>query len=154
MILIVDAVYADKTKDYSKCGNEIDFGFIVFNDFGKCKYRYIEPKSIVNYFRRKQIEQNLGYITKIRANVESTIHQVFYTLKGQKSKYRGQQRNHAYVISRSLWANLRRIIQNAEKKAIITAVFAIFSTQQLINAIKNIIQKPSRIPSQKNQTLV
>ncbi len=39
----------------------------------------------------------------IRANAESTIKQVFHTLKAGKSKYRGLIRNTIYVTSRSLW---------------------------------------------------
>lgn len=91
-------------------------------------YHYILPKTIENYFLRKEIEKNKVYITTIRANVEGTIHQVFHTLNGRKSKYRGLKKNHFYVILRSIWANFRRLAKYVGKtllKALIIAFFAL-----------------------------
>ena len=92
------------------------------------QYRYILPKTITNYFRRKEIEENKHYITSTRANVESTIHQVFHTLNGKKSKYRGKKKNHFYAVLRSFWANFKRMakyIENAPKEALNAALFAL-----------------------------
>ena len=81
----------------------------------KYKFRYFKRITIDNYFRRQQIEEDKKYTTKIRANVESTIGHVFYNLNGQKSKYRGIERNHIYVLSRCMWVNFIRIMKKIEK---------------------------------------
>lgn len=78
-------------------------------DFAKSRYRYLEPKTIENYFRRQQIKDLPEAIRKRRPNVEATIHQVFHTLDGSKSKYRGLARNHLFVLCRCFWANFKRI---------------------------------------------
>ena len=75
----------------------------------KNKYRYLDPVVIRNYFRRKQIAEQPPELRKRRANVESTIHQVFNTLKGNKTKYRGKVANHFFVLCRCIWTNYRRI---------------------------------------------
>ena len=86
----------------------------------KNTYRYIEPKIVENYFRRKHIEQLSPEIRNRRSPIESTIHQVFYHLKGSaKSKYRGLSTNHLFVVARCLWVNSVRITkyfrQNPDK---------------------------------------
>lgn len=75
----------------------------------KAKYRYLDPVVIRNYFRRQLIAEQPPEVRKRRANVESTIHQVFNTLKGNKTKYRGKVANHLYVLCRCIWVNCRRI---------------------------------------------
>ncbi len=91
------------------------------------RYRIsIEGRSAkYRYFTSDQVEAGLALagvlpaaIAKgIRANVESTIHQVFHTLHGgSKSKYRGLVRNTLFVLSRSIWVNCKRIgVQTAQK---------------------------------------
>jgi len=95
-------------------------------------YRYILPKTIENYFIRKKIEKNKDYITTIRANVESTIHQVFHTLNGQKSKYRGHKKNHFYAVLRSLWTNFRRMAKYIEENLLKAIIFAFFALKWLL----------------------
>lgn len=75
----------------------------------KNKYRYLDPIVIRNFFRRQQIAEQPPEVRKRRANVESTIHQVFNTLKGNKTKYRGKVANHCFVLCRCIWVNYRRI---------------------------------------------
>lgn len=75
----------------------------------KNKWRYLDPHLIRNYFRRKQIQQQPAHIRNRRANVESTIRHVFYTLNGNKTKYRGKAPNHYFVLCRCFWVNFRRI---------------------------------------------
>jgi hypothetical protein len=48
---------------------------------------------------------------KKRANVEATIHQVFCSLKGTKTRYRGRLRNAMFVLSRCIWVNFKRIAE-------------------------------------------
>jgi Transposase domain (DUF772) len=76
----------------------------------KNKWRYLDPAIIRNYERRKQIKEQPPEIRNRRASVESTIHQVFCTMQGGKSKYRRQDANHAFVLCRCLWVNFRRIM--------------------------------------------
>jgi len=91
---------------------------IVEIENGNPSYRYFQQKQIENYFIRKQIEALPEEIRKKRANVESTIHAMFYTLKGQKSKYRGMEKNMIYVYARGIWTNFRRIHKYLAKTSI------------------------------------
>ena len=75
------------------------------------QYRYFTRQQIDNYFLRQQIEARAGQSRKRRANVESTIHHVFYPLKGNKTKYRGLLRNKLFVLLRALCVNFRRILK-------------------------------------------
>ena len=75
----------------------------------KSRYRYIQPKTIINYFRRKEIEKYPPWVYGARANTEATIHQMFCNLNGPKTKYRGLFKHQTYVISRAFWVNFRRI---------------------------------------------
>ena len=75
----------------------------------KNKYRYFEPKTIQNYFRRLQIAKYPDWVRGARANTEATIHQLFCTLNGNKTKYRGLFNNHSFAINRAIWVNFRRI---------------------------------------------
>ncbi len=78
---------------------------------GKKPYRYFSREKIENYFRRQEIQENLEEVRKRRANVESTIHHLFCTLNGNKSKYRGLLRNNIFVLLRAMWVNYRRILK-------------------------------------------
>lgn len=80
------------------------------DNYSKTKYRYLELKAITNYFRRKKIKEYPQWVHSLRANSESTIHQVFCKLDGAKSKYRGLFKHHQYAINRCFWTNFRRIL--------------------------------------------
>lgn len=86
-------------------------GYRIGNDIPEIKgrYRYIEPSIVVNYFRRKEIEDQPLEIRLRRPNVESTIHHTFYPLDGNQSKYRGLDRNHCFALCRCFWVNVRRV---------------------------------------------
>ena len=85
------------------------------DDYSKTRYRYLEPKAITNYFRRKKIKQYPQWVHSLRANSEATIHQVFCKLDGMKSKYRGLFKHHQYAINRCFWTNFRRILAKRAK---------------------------------------
>lgn len=75
------------------------------------------------YFHKSQVETQLSLLKVrpkiiekgIRANMESTIHQVFHPIKGNKSKYRGFSRHKIFVCARCIWVNCRRIQRICEK---------------------------------------
>jgi hypothetical protein len=100
---------------------------------GKKVSRYFQQKQIDNYFIRKQIEALPEEIRNKRPNVESTIHAMFYTLRGQKSKYRGLEKNMIYVYARGLWTNFRRISQFITKTEFENALNALSMTQIKVN---------------------
>jgi hypothetical protein len=80
------------------------------------------------YFEKETIETHLilnevrpaEESCKKRANVEATIHQVFCTLNGAKSRYRGRMRNAIFVIARCLWVNFKRIADHLLKNLFFT----------------------------------
>ncbi len=105
----------------------------------KDKYRYFEPKTVDNYFRRLEIEAQPEDIRNRRANVESTINHVFCSLNGNKSRYRGLSKNHMFVLCRCFWVNFKRISRHlAANPELFTPFFALRSLLALIgaNAIK------------------
>lgn len=75
------------------------------------KVRYFTPEDIDNYIISQQIQSNQTKESyNLRANVESTINQVFYRLgKSKKVKYRGYHACKNYLFSMILWTNHRRI---------------------------------------------
>lgn len=75
------------------------------------QYRYFSRQQIDNYFLRQQIDANAEESRRRRANVESTIHHTFYTLHGNKSKYRGLFRNTLFIFLRALCVNFSRILK-------------------------------------------
>ena len=100
------------------------------------RYRIPTPqkRTKYRYFSKAQVEAGIA-LTKvrpkeinkgIRANVESTIHQVFHTLNGRKSKYRGLLRHKIFVTSRSLWVNCRRITARITQKSLLDTFFGPF----------------------------
>jgi hypothetical protein len=105
----------------------------------KNKWRYLDPAIIRNYERRKQIKEQPPEIRNRRASVESTVHEVFCTLSGAKSKYRRQDSNHAFVLCRCLWVNCRRIkdylTQKTQEKLEIAAFFIIKCVQAKIEVV-------------------
>ncbi|MCK4252034.1 transposase [candidate division WOR-3 bacterium] len=103
----------------------------------KDKYRYFEPRTVANYFRRLEIEAQPDDIKNVRPNVESTIHHVFYHLNGAKSKYRGLTRNHMFIISRGIWVNFRRIQKYVNGKPFRVALETIFLENVSVKILKN-----------------
>jgi len=103
----------------------------------KSKYRYIKDEIVVNYFRRSEIEAQPEEIRFRRANVESTIHHVFYTLDGQKSKYRGLARNHRFVLCRCFWVNFRRICKFLVEQSAPSIQNAVENTQKTMKNAKS-----------------
>ena len=104
----------------------------------KPMYRYFEPKTIINYFRRKQMENYPQWVHSLRANSEATIHQVFCKLNGMKSKYRGLFQHHQYALNRCFWTNFKRIhAKNIEfnGKTLIITLFSIVATTILDSSI-------------------
>lgn len=81
----------------------------ILQHHGKAKYHYFEKATIINYFRRKAIENYPQWVQGLRANGEATIHQVFCKLNGMKTKYRGLFKHHCYVLARCFWVNFKRI---------------------------------------------
>lgn len=75
--------------------------------------RYVDKVYIQNYFNWQHIKERMApHEDKlhIRANVESTIHQVFCKgLNGDQSRYRGMLKHKIYVYCRALWTNVVRI---------------------------------------------
>jgi len=82
--------------------------------------RYFTPEQIDNYIRAQQIEAQVTKESRnLRANVESTIHQVFHRLKNNnKIVYRGLYKCQCYVLSRVFWVNITRITKKMTEKAI------------------------------------
>ena len=102
----------------------------------KPKYRYIEQKTINNYFRRKQIKEYPQWVHSLRANSEATIHQVFCKLNGPKSRYRGVFQHHQYALTRCFWTNFKRIqAKNIEfkLKSIIFTFFSLVSSTKALS---------------------
>lgn len=74
----------------------------------KSKYRYFSEQQVESYLILQQVkveDRNPG----IRANMESTINQVFHTLNGNRSKYRQLIPHMIFVNARCLWVNCKRI---------------------------------------------
>jgi len=82
----------------------------IIDNYAKAKYRYFEPKTITNYFRRQKMKTYPQWVHALRANSEATIHQVFCKLNGIKSRYRGLFKHHMYVLNRCFWTNFKRIL--------------------------------------------
>ncbi len=91
-------------------------------------YRYIEHKAVLTYFRRQQIKNLPKEIKNIRPNVEATIHQVFFHLNGQQSKYRGIIAHRHMVFTRCIWVNYRRISDKINQKGRWKLFFRTFTT--------------------------
>jgi hypothetical protein len=91
----------------------------------KTKYRYFKAEQVnagIELLKVRPAKIDKG----IRANVESTIHQVFHTLSGGKSKYRGLLQHKIFVTSRALWVNCKRIKAKSDKKSILGLIITRF----------------------------
>lgn len=98
--------------------------------------RYLTQEDVDAYLR---IQEHLSTLRpediNLRANVESTIHQVFHRLlKRHKIKYRGLYKCQMYAISRAFWANFRRILQKEVE-------FAVFLTVLVLRLLMD-VQRP------------
>jgi Transposase domain (DUF772)/Transposase DDE domain len=111
----------------------------------KSKYRYFDDIIVRNYFRRQAIAKDPAETRNRRASVESTIHQVFCTLRGNKSPYRSKARSHIFVLCRCLWVNCRRIEEFITQLSRKTASMMLNSANQFALACK-IKVKPIRQP--------
>ena len=117
-----ELLVTDRRNGLTQTAHRTPKYFRIDEHFAKDKYRYFEPKTIENYFRRQRIKAMPEAIRKRRANVEATIHQIFHTLDGSKSKYRGLIRNHLFVLCRCFWVNFKRMeAQIAPKLALLTS---------------------------------
>jgi hypothetical protein len=86
--------------------------------------RYMTQQEVDNYFLHQKITKHANDLNhNLRANVESTIHQVFHRLKKRnKMVYRGKIKCQWYVLSRAFWVNLTRISQKELENALILPV--------------------------------
>lgn len=86
------------------------------------KVRYFTREEIVGYIIKLKIQSNQNKDSyNLRANVESTINQVFHRLgKSKKIKYRGYQACNTYMFSRMFWANHRRITRKITEEVLQT----------------------------------
>jgi len=80
-------------------------------------YRYFTDKEIESCRLRKKADKLPKEIGNIRNNVEASIFQLAYTLRKDKTKYRGLIKNKIWAILRSLWVNFVRITNNLKKAA-------------------------------------
>ncbi len=73
-------------------------------------YYYFSQQAIrASHMRREMKERPLEELRK-RNNVEATIFQLSYTLRNNKSKYRGLVKHKIWTFCRCLWINLVRIL--------------------------------------------
>ena len=73
-------------------------------------YYYFSQQAIrASHMRRQMKERPLEELRK-RNNVEATIFQLSYTLRNNKSKYRGLIKQRTWTFCRCLWINLVRIL--------------------------------------------
>ena len=87
---------------------------------GNEKRIYFGRQAIRASHLRRQLKDRSKEELQRRNNVEATIFQLSYHLRNQKSKYRGLIQQKTWVISRSLWINLIRII-NYNRNGLATA---------------------------------
>ncbi|HLF65075.1 MAG TPA: transposase [Saprospiraceae bacterium] len=77
-------------------------------------YVYFDQETIATHLILNEVRPVKESSTK-RANVEATIHQVFCSLSGAKTRYRGRFRNSMFVIARCIWVNFKRIAEHLFK---------------------------------------
>ncbi len=87
--------------------------------------RYLTKSAVDEYVDLQQQLSELNPDEKnLRANVESTIHQVYHRLlKRNKMKYRGYYKCQMYSISRAFWANFRRILHKEAEMGLLLVLF-------------------------------
>ncbi len=101
-----------------------DEKIVIKND--KDQRRYFTWEQIDNYMLLQLMSSKVTDKHHcIRANVESTIHQLFCKLERRyKTRYRGKIRTHFYVLSRAFWANFKRINKKLSLIDLIIEYFA------------------------------
>jgi len=77
---------------------------------------YFSQQAIRAAQLRRQLRQHPKEEIHKRNNVEATIFQLVYHLRNNKSKYRGLIKQKIWVICRSLWINLVRIINYIKER--------------------------------------
>lgn len=99
-------------------------------------YRYWTKEEIQDYIDTQSILENYTKESyNLRANVESTIHQVFHRIKNrQKIQYRGLTKSLWYVLSRAMWVNATRIGKHLQEKLENSILYAFLATWFLIKA--------------------
>ncbi len=75
-------------------------------------YRYFDNQEIERSKLRLYLDQLPDEIKNKRNNVESTIYQLAYHLRKDKTRYRGHIKNRIWATLRCLWINLARITKN------------------------------------------
>lgn len=101
--------------------------------------RYFTKEEINIYIQHQTVQSQVNTKSyNLRANVESTIHQVFHRLKKRnKTVYRGIIKSHWYALSRAFWVNMVRITAKEAKIAAIFIFLALVSLmRQHINKIR------------------
>ncbi len=104
----------------------------------KGTYRYWTKEEIGNYIASQSLLDNFTEESyNLRANVESTIHQVFHRIKNrQKIVYRGLTKSHWYVVSRALWVNSTRIGKYLQEMSIFSTLLIYLPLWLFISSIK------------------
>lgn len=88
--------------------------------------RYYTDDKIQRYLDKQKERNKGGTYLGLRANMESTIHQMFCKLQRRfKLKYRGQTRSHFYVLSRAIYVNFKRIERKITQNLIVLLDFAL-----------------------------
>lgn len=100
-------------------------------------YRYFDTTIITNYFRRREIEAHQKWVCSHRANVEATIRQVFCTLKGSKTKYRGLFQHQCFALNRAFWSNFKRILKTCDNSLIKSPVYELLVAMRTILQVRN-----------------
>jgi hypothetical protein len=79
-------------------------------------FRYIYQDQIENHKKREALENLPKEIRNLRPPIESTIHQVFCGMEGNKSRFRRLARVQIGVFASCIWANFKRIGDKICKK--------------------------------------
>lgn len=73
--------------------------------------RYFTQDQIASCERRREIESIPSEIKNVRNNVESSIFQLSFYTRNNKTRYRGLIKHKLWAVCRCLWINLRRIVK-------------------------------------------
>lgn len=106
-------------------------------------YRYWTKEEIANYIESQSLLDNYTEESyNLRANVESTIHQVFHRVKNrQKIVYRGLTKSHWYVLNRALWVNSIRIGKYLQEMSLFSRILTYLMLSRFIKpvTIENVV---------------
>lgn len=73
------------------------------------KIKYFDIATIMNFFKRKEMEAIPQSVKNMRNNVEATIFHMSCMLRNNKTRYRGLFKNKLWGYCRAMWINARRI---------------------------------------------